>query len=104
MTAPRRWRSLAAALAAGLAVVCALHAGAAGALEALAFVAPAMVVFATLSLGRYPGERLLLRRPRVRRRRPSRELPKLHSWVRVPRGGALLGTALAGRAPPPCQA
>jgi len=74
-------------------------------MSALLYLLPALLLMAALLLGRYPGERLLLA---VARRRPpgraAAESPGI--WLpfalpRLPRGGALLGAALAGRGPPP---
>ncbi len=75
-----------------------------GASAALAYLAPALVLFALLLLGRYPGEdayrsRLAPAR-RVAHLRPALLLPRRVTRSRLPRGGALLGAALAGRAPP----
>ncbi len=72
----------------------------------LFYALPALALLAALWLGHYPGERLRLRlsgahRPERRLRAavpPSRHL--LFARLRPPRGGALLGAALAGRAPP----
>lgn len=67
---------------------------------------PFLLLLASLVAGRYPGERTLarvrawLRRPR-RRPRPQRSLAGADSrsaWH--PRGGSLIGSSLAGRAPP----
>ncbi|HEY2716637.1 MAG TPA: YcnI family protein, partial [Solirubrobacterales bacterium] len=82
-------------------------------MSALFYLLPALLLLATLLLGHYPGERLLLaaaarRRPpaRAATHRPSSRLGS--DRRRLPRGGALLGAALAGRAPPsspqPCPA
>jgi hypothetical protein len=70
---------------------------------ALSF-APALLIFATLSRGCYPGARVLARRAvrSVQLPRP-RPAPRSASrgWIALePRGGLLLATALAGRAPP----
>ncbi|HTT93082.1 MAG TPA: YcnI family protein [Solirubrobacterales bacterium] len=72
----------------------------------LYYALPALALLAALILGHYPGERLLLA-VAERRRRPPRAAaalpPARHLlFVRrhLPRGGALLGAALAGRAPP----
>ena len=72
----------------------------------LYYALPAAALLVALLLGHYPGERLLLaaagRRRRARRVAvavpPSRHL--LFVRRHLPRGGALLGAALAGRAPP----
>jgi len=65
---------------------------------------PALLLAAPLLLRRYPGERLLVRlggRPRRRRPRPS-AAPHVRPTpaTRVPRGGLLMGFALAVRPPP----
>jgi len=67
-------------------------------------VAPALALAAVLFARRYPGERLLralARRRRGRRLRPiaSGPAPAL-TQARVPRGGLLMGFALAVRPPP----
>jgi hypothetical protein len=68
------------------------------------WLVPALLIVAPLLAGWYPGEPLLsaLRRTPPARRsgrvgspRTSRIAP-----VRLPRGGSLIGAALAGRAPP----
>lgn len=72
----------------------------------LFYALPALALLVALLLGHYPGERLRLRLAGVRARPvrlvaavpPSRHPRFAHS--RLPRGGALLGAALAGRAPP----
>ena len=68
-------------------------------------LAPALLLLATLFARRYPGERLLLgltdrRRHRRPRRAGSGAAPLARS-AEVPRGGLLMGFALAVR-PPPC--
>jgi uncharacterized protein len=78
----------------------------------LFYLLPALLLLGALLLGHYPGERLRLRLAGVRARAarlvaavpPPRHL--LFARNRLPRGGALLGAALAGRAPPsgPCAA
>jgi len=91
------------ALASGLAILLALWlARAPGMAAGLAYLGPGMFIFLLLWLGRYPGEkaiRALIVRARLRRARPTpaRRAPLR---VRLPRGGALLAAALAGRAPP----
>ena len=72
----------------------------------LLYALPALVLVLALVLGRYPGENLRLRLAGVRSRAarlvaavpPPRHL--VFARNRLPRGGALLGAALAGRAPP----
>jgi len=68
----------------------------------LAYLGPGMFIFLLLWFGRYPGEkaiRAFIGRTRLRRARESRAR-RSPLRVRLPRGGALLATALAGRAPP----
>ncbi len=92
------------ALASGLTVFLGLLlARVPGMATGLAYLGPGMFVFLLLWLGRYPGEKAILgfiRTPRLRRARVSaaRCGPMR---VGMPRGGALLAAALAGRAPPP---
>jgi uncharacterized protein len=70
------------------------------------YALPALALLVALCLGHYPGERLCLRLAGAPRRSsravaavpPPRHL--LFARPRLPRGGALLGAALAGRAPP----
>jgi hypothetical protein len=69
----------------------------------LLFLAPAFVLALPLLAGRYVGEAVFAR---VRRRRPRpRPRHRLAITIRpparlLPRGGLLVGHALAGRAPP----
>ena len=68
------------------------------------FLAPALLLLATLHARRYPGERLLLglaARARNKRLRPpgTRSAPAARP-PHVPRGGLLMGFALAVRPPP----
>jgi hypothetical protein len=92
-----------AALALLFAVLLALQLG--NAEPGLLYLAPALLLLTALALGRYPGERLLLVAADPWRRSLRRQAPPVPLWhlsalaVR-PRGGALLGCALAGRAPP----
>jgi hypothetical protein len=76
-----------------------LHVG--GLDTGLLFLAPAFVLLLPLLAGRYLGaDRLATRRPPVRRA-IVRALALPRPPVRlVPRGGLLLGCALAGRGPP----
>jgi periplasmic copper chaperone A len=75
----------------------------------LPYALPALILLVALLLGHYPGERLRLRLAGLRARAarlvaavpPPRHL--LFARSRLPRGGALLGAALAGRAPPPAS-
>jgi periplasmic copper chaperone A len=70
------------------------------------YALPALLLLGALLLGHYPGERLRLRLAGGRARAarlvaavpPPRHLP--FARPRLPRGGALLAAALAGRAPP----
>jgi hypothetical protein len=68
------------------------------------WLVPALLIVAPLLAGWYPGEPLLtaLRRTPPARRHASVARPT--AWriapVRLPRGGGLVGSALAGRAPP----
>jgi hypothetical protein len=72
---------------------------------AFAYLAPALLILLPLLGGHYPGDRALARAGRRRsspRRRPCsspgprrRPRPGL-----LPRGGRLVGAAMAGRAPP----
>ena len=75
-----------------------------GFVDALAYLAPTLAVVLLLVLGRYPGERAIRRRvarPSVRQRRRMPAIaPSQHPRPVLPRGSALLGAALAGRAPP----
>jgi hypothetical protein len=73
---------------------------------AFAHLAPALLILLPLLGGRYPGDEALVRaaarRARARGRprgaaAPSRRRPP---HVVLPRGGRLVGAALAGRAPP----
>jgi hypothetical protein len=69
---------------------------------ALAYISPFLVLLGFLLADRYPGERLIGRAPRrAAPRRPSTtRMPALSFAPLVPRGGHLLASALAGRAPP----
>jgi hypothetical protein len=74
------------------------------AVHLLAYLAPVLALVCVLLLGRFPGERAFRRRVARRRSRgrlrPLSE-PHRHAPHRLlPRGGALLASALAGRAPP----
>jgi hypothetical protein len=105
MKAHRRRVQLGILLAGCLAILLGLWATRAPDLAGAALcLSPGMFVFLLLWLGHYPGEKTILtliagsrrRRPHLppagrHRRRPRTELP---------RGGALLGNGLAGRAPP----
>lgn len=100
----RRSRDGMAALAL-LAAVVGLGAGLLGFGADLAYVGPAAVLALALLCGLYPGEEALARALDGRRAHPratasSRPVPPARSVV--PRGGALLGSRLASRAPPRC--
>jgi uncharacterized protein YcnI len=88
-----------------LAMVVALQFGFAE--SSLLYLAPALLILIPLAFDRYPGERLLravIARPvRVGARPgpPARRYAPLHL---LPRGGALLASALAGRGPPQAEA
>jgi hypothetical protein len=73
---------------------------------ALLYLAPALLLFTALLSGKFPGEDLLVRAVAARTPRRTeprqRSLPRPHR--RLVRGSALLGSSLAGRAPPPCRA
>jgi len=80
---------------------CVLLAQDSGLTLGLAYLSPALFVFVLLCLGQYPGERLLLaRRPRRSKRRALAAKAPRSVTAGVPRGGGLLASALAGRAPP----
>ncbi len=86
-----------------LAVLAALQFGYAE--PGLLYLAPALLLLTALAFGRYPGERLLLAaagsgRAPLRRHTPQVFMRRLFLLATRPRGGALLGCALAGRAPP----
>jgi len=72
----------------------------------LLYLAPAMLLLATLLGRRYPGERLLLAfaasARRGRPRRAARSAAPHGRVAQVPRGGLLMAFALAVR-PPPCS-
>jgi uncharacterized SAM-binding protein YcdF (DUF218 family) len=77
-----------------------------GVSDAFAYLAPAVLIFLPLLGGRYPGDEALVRavarrtaarwRPGVAARPSTRRRP----GALLPRGGRLVGAALAGRAPP----
>jgi hypothetical protein len=71
----------------------------------IAYLIPALLIFLPLLGGRYPGDDALLRAGRARRRqgRGARAAAALPIWAcqrLLPRGGRLVGAALAGRGPP----
>ena len=92
---------------AALASLMVLVAGAAGHEEVVACSAPLLVLVLPLLAGRYIGEERIARGvARLRRRRPRhrpvptpRRLPR-PAAVLIPRGGELIASALAERAPP----
>ena len=91
------------ALAGGMIVMaclCLAHLPGLGA--GLAYLGPALFAFLLLWLGRYPGEKAMLAfiapSPLRRARIIGAHCPRRPA--RMPRGGALLAAALAGRAPP----
>ncbi|HEY2571597.1 MAG TPA: hypothetical protein VGI27_08985 [Solirubrobacteraceae bacterium] len=75
-------------------------------LPALAYLAPALTILAVLAFRRYPGERALMavlerhRGRRGRARAPRGAARKRTPRALVPRGGRLIGSALAVRPPP----
>ena len=78
-----------------------------GVSDALIYLAPALLILLPLLSGRYPGDEALVRA--ARRGRPAapapagrRAAPGARSPIAelLPRGGRLVGAALAGRAPP----
>jgi hypothetical protein len=75
-------------------------------LPALAYLAPALIALAVLAFRRYPGEHALvarLERHRDRRGRASASQGTTRRRIRralLPRGGRLIGCALAVRPPP----
>jgi hypothetical protein len=98
LASPRVRVALAIALAAGLWVV---GGHLAGFDAGLLCMAPALAVALPLLAGHYPAEAVLLRRARRRARRRAAPSPVIRPPARlVPRGGLLVGHALAGRAPP----
>jgi hypothetical protein len=103
MRAPTHRTALRVALGIGVVVVAAaLAVHLDGAEAGLPYLGPATFAFVLLALGRYPGERVLLGLTQPVRRRLA--IPALRPCGRqvttVPRGGLLLASALAGRAPP----
>lgn len=68
----------------------------------LIYLGPVMLAVLLLWLGHYPGETLLqaLVAPYRRRRVAQRAATYRPACVGMPRGSALLASALAGRAPP----
>lgn len=76
-----------------------------GMTDAVAYLAPALLLFALVATGRYPGERTYARRISKRRRGRPRRTVRLGRrrcpLALMPRGGVLLAAGLAGRGPPP---
>jgi hypothetical protein len=74
--------------------------------DALIYLAPALLILLPLLSGRYPGDDALVRAarragPRGRRLPPVAPRPARTPIAELlPRGGCLVGAALAGRAPP----
>jgi hypothetical protein len=74
--------------------------------DALIYLAPALLILLPLLTGRYPGDEVLVRASRragrrIRRASPAEPLRRhTRSTHLLPRGGRLVGAALAGRAPP----
>jgi hypothetical protein len=90
---------------AGLTVVWLLGLELFGVEAAFAYLAPALLILLPLLSGRYPGDEALVRAASRRRRppprRPATAMPRRRRAVPLlPRGGRLVGAALAGRAPP----
>lgn len=74
--------------------------------EILLALVPGLLLFAALVLGRYPGERTLVRiatrgRTRRPRRAPRAIAPKPRAPLVAVRAGELLARSLATRPPPP---
>jgi hypothetical protein len=91
---------LAVAVAAFCAAVCVP-----GLQTGVLFLAPAIVLLASLAAGHYLGEDRLARlaaafRPRRRRRRGAIAVAALRCVRLMPRGGRLVGACLAVRPPP----
>ncbi len=97
----RRWLLAGVVLGAAGLIVLLLAGCAVGFLS----LAPTFLLGTILALGCYPAERLLHCRAPSRRRRGTRRIGR--TWpgrMLLPRGGELLATGLAGRAPPPATA
>jgi hypothetical protein len=96
-------RQLNAAFVGGVAVLALMWvAHIPGGAVSVAYLGPAIFVFLLLCLGRYPGARLLVAFSRTGRKRSSTPafIRPRRAVLDMPRGGSLLGSALAGRAPP----
>ncbi len=76
-------------------------AGAPGVAECLIYLGPVIFALLLLWFGRYPGEKVLQAqiKPRKRRLKAGRIVSR-QVCVGIPRGAALLASAMAGRAPP----
>ena len=98
---PRARLNLAMAVAAAL-LACLSLAHVPGLTEGLTYLGPAVFVLLLLWLGNYPGEKVLLALIRPDRPRCAGTVSRGRRWVntRMPRGGGLLASALAARAPP----
>ncbi len=71
--------------------------------SSLLYLAPALLMLIPLAFGRYPGQRLLqamVERPRTDLRPGQPAAQRVIFLLLLPRGGALLASALAGRGPP----
>jgi hypothetical protein len=68
----------------------------------LACMAPAILAFGLLGLGRYPGEGAIIKLAGGREpyRQSSTTRPRWERRAHLPRGGRLLACSLAGRGPP----
>ena len=96
-------RRIATAVACGLAaLLCAWLARLPGIDACVAYLAPAVICFLLVLSGRYPGEHVILALAGTptRRRSPDVASRSDRYGIFMPRGGALLAAALAGRAPP----
>jgi hypothetical protein len=96
----RGWRTGAIVCGVVAAILCAAT-GIGG--IALLYLLPALVLVCVLLAGRYPGEAVLARRRPLNRyaRRAASSLARTsRSVALVPRGGLLMGFALAVRPPP----
>jgi hypothetical protein len=75
-------------------------------LPAFAYLAPALAILTVLAFRRYPGERVLLARLERNRdrggraRAPRGKARRRSPRALLPRGGRLIGCALAVRPPP----
>ena len=76
-----------------------------GVTDAVAYLAPALLLSRSVASGRYPGERTYAAgSPAAAPRSPASHGPPGATPMpaaRLPRGGVLLAAGLAGRAPPP---